>query len=68
MGLALETESRYQRYIGGGIPCAMHDSTITSPSRTGAGFIRSLNPGGMGFRFSATDYVNPLAQKYCRAL
>lgn len=50
-----DTDSRNQRYVGGGIPCEMHDSTIVSPVRIGPGFTRSLNRGGDGLRCSETE-------------
>lgn len=50
-----DTDSRNQRYVGGGLPCEMHNSTIVSPVRIGAGFIRSLNRGGDELRCSEAE-------------
>jgi len=50
-----DTDSRNQRYVGGGIPCEIHDSTIVSPVRIAAGFTRSLKRGGDGLRCSETE-------------
>lgn len=47
-----DTDSRNQRYVGGGLPCEMHDNTIVSPVRIGPGFTRSLNRGGDELRCS----------------
>lgn len=47
-----DKDSRNQRYVGGGLPCEMHNSTIVSPVRIGPGFVRSLNRGGDELRCS----------------